>query len=87
MLSHAVVDRIASDHSRDLSKCDGGDEIHGEITVKFAVDAAGKVTKAQVATALKKPKVAACILRALQKWEFPRQGPIGAQGTYTLSFQ
>jgi len=86
-LAHAVVDRVASDHSRDLSKCDGGEELHGEITVKFTVDASGKVTKAQVATGIKKPKVSACILRLVYGWHFPKQGPTGAQGTYTLSFQ
>jgi len=86
-LAHAVVDRVASDHSRDLSKCDAGEELHGEITVKFAVDASGKVTKAQVATGIKKPKVSGCILRQVQGWRFPKQGPSGAQGTYTLSFQ
>jgi TonB family protein len=86
-LSHAVVDRIASDHARELSKCDGGEELHGEITVKFTVDVNGKVTKAQVATGIRKPQVAGCILRLLQKWQFPRQGPSGALGTYTLVFQ
>jgi TonB family protein len=82
-----VVDRVASDHSRELSKCDGGEELHGEITVKFTIDPGGKVTKAQVATALKKPKVSSCILREVQKWQFPKAGPAGAQGTYTVSFQ
>jgi serine/threonine protein kinase len=86
-LAHSVVDRVASNHTRELSKCDGGEELHGEITVKFAVDPGGKVTKAQVATGIKKPKVAACILRLLQGWRFPKQGPSGALGTYTLSFQ
>ena len=78
---------MASDHSRELSKCDGGEELHGEITVNFAVDASGKVTKPQVATAIKKPKVIACILRVISGWRFPKQGALGAQGTYTLSFQ
>ena len=55
--------------------------------MKFAVDPGGKVTKAQVATGIKKPKVAASILRLLQGWRFPKQGPSGALGTYTLSFQ
>jgi hypothetical protein len=86
-LGHALVDRVASDHTRELSKCDGGEELHGEITVKFAIDAAGKVTKAQVQTAIKKPKVVACILRQVQGWQFPKQGVLGALGTYTLSFQ
>jgi TonB family protein len=86
-LSHAVIERIASDHARELSRCDGGEELHGEVTVKFTVDPSGKVMKAQVATGIKKPQVAACILRALQKWQFPRSGPNGALGTYTLVFQ
>ncbi|HET7505434.1 MAG TPA: protein kinase [Kofleriaceae bacterium] len=86
-LSHAAIDRVAAEHQRDLSRCDGGEELHGEVTVKFAIDAAGKVTQAQVATTIKKPQVATCILRLLQKWQFPRQGSAGAQGTYTLLFQ
>jgi TonB family protein len=64
----------------------GGDQIHGEVTVKFMVDPAGHVTKAQLQTSLKKPAVAACILRSVQGWLFPAQ-PTGASGTYTLSFQ
>jgi len=55
--------------------------------VKFSVDTSGKVTKAQVATGIKKPLIIACILRSVQGWHFPKQGPTGAQGTYTLSFQ
>lgn len=87
-LSRALVDRVAADHSRELSKCDGGDELHGEITVKFMVDANGKVTKTQLGTGIKnKPKVSACILKSVQGWRFAKQGPTGAQGTYTVSFQ
>jgi TonB family protein len=81
-----VVEHVASAHLRELSKCDSED-MHGEITVKFIVDGGGKVTKAQLASAVKKHRLAACILRSVQKWQFPRQGPTGAQGTYTLSFQ
>jgi serine/threonine protein kinase len=85
-IAHTVVEHVASAHLRELSKCDSED-MHGEIAVKFIVDGSGKVTKAQLATAVKKHKLAACILRSVQKWQFPRQGPTGAQGTYTLSFQ
>jgi TonB family protein len=86
-LSHSLVERVASDHSRELAKCESGEQLHGDITVQFMIDASGKVTKAQLATGLKKPKVTACILRAVQKWQFGKQGPTGALGTYTLSFQ
>jgi TonB family protein len=85
-ITHLVVEHVASAHLRELSKCDAED-LHGEITVKFIVDAGGKVTKSQLASAVKKHKLAACILRSVQKWQFPRQAPTGAQGTYTLSFQ
>jgi TonB family protein len=82
-----VVERIAARHSGELSQCDGGEELRGEVTVRFSVDAVGKVSKAQVATTLRKPGVAACILRAVQAWRFPLQGEAGAVGAYTLSFQ
>jgi TonB family protein len=86
-LSRAMIDRVASDHSRELSKCDGGEQLHGEITVMFSVDPGGKVSKAQVATAIKKHKVSSCILGVVQKWQFPKPGPTGAKGAYTVSFQ
>ena len=86
-LGHALVERVASDHSKELSKCDDNENLHGDVTVKFMIDMGGKVSKAQVATSLKKPKFIACILRVLQKFQFPKQPPGGAQATYTLSFQ
>ena len=85
-IAHVVVESVASGHLKELSKCDS-EGLHGEITVKFIIDASGKVSKAQLASAIKKYKLAACILRSVQKWQFPKQGPGGAQGTYTLSFQ
>jgi TonB family protein len=85
-IAHVVVESVASGHLKELSKCDS-EGLHGEITVKFIVDASGKVSKAQLASVIKKYKLAACILRSVQKWQFPKQGPGGAQGTYTLSFQ
>lgn len=81
-----MVDRVAAAHRRELSKCDGGEELHGEITVRFALDAGGKVVNAQVATQLGKPRVAACLLHVVQGWHFDGQAA-GTQGTYTLSFQ
>ncbi|HEX3765303.1 MAG TPA: protein kinase [Kofleriaceae bacterium] len=87
LLSHAVVERIASQHARELSRCDGGEPLRGEVTVRFSVEPTGKVSKAQLATTLGKPKVATCILRSVQNWQFPPPGDAGALGTYTLSFQ
>jgi serine/threonine protein kinase len=86
-LTHAAVDRVAAVHTRELSKCEFGEDLHGEVTVRFLIDDTGKVITAQVQSTLNKPKVAACILRSVQKWQFPPQHTIGAQGTYTLAFQ
>jgi TonB family protein len=85
-LSRAVLDRAASEHGRALSKCDGGEDLHGEVTVRFTIDEDGNVTRAQVNSALNNPRVAGCILREVQSWRFRGQ-PAGAQGAYTVSFQ
>jgi TonB family protein len=82
-----IVNRVAWDHSKELSKCEGKDALKGEVTVKFHVTPDGKVTKPQITTAMGKPKLAACILRSLTTWKFPRQPAGGSQGTYTIAFQ
>ncbi len=82
-----MIDQVASAHRRELEKCAGGEVLHGDIAVTFVVDARGSVASSQVTTVLDMPKVAACILRVVQSWQFPRQGPAGARGAYTLSFQ
>jgi TonB family protein len=74
-------------HSRELAQCDGGEALHGEVSVRFAVDANGTVIKSQLSSTLSAPKVATCILQAVQNWQFPLQPAGGALGTYTLSFQ
>ena len=53
----------------------------------FQIDAGGKVTKAQVSSTIKNPKVAACILRAVQSWTFPKPPTGAAKGTYSSVFQ
>jgi hypothetical protein len=85
-LSQGVINRVAWDHSRELSKCDDKEAGKGDVTVKFIVNADGKVTKPQITTQRSNPKLAGCILRSLQKWKFPRQPASGAQGSYTITF-
>jgi hypothetical protein len=86
-LERSVVDWVFAGHSRALSTCDSHQELHGDITVRFKVDASGTVSQPQISTVIKNPKLIACILRAIQTWQFPQQGPAGAQGSYTLSFR
>jgi serine/threonine-protein kinase len=87
VIPQVLVNRVAWESSRELSKCEGKDTLKGEVTVKFMVAPDGRVTQPQIATKMGKPKLAACILRSIARWRFPSQGPAGAQGSYTLVFQ
>jgi outer membrane biosynthesis protein TonB len=55
--------------------------------VSFEINAGGRVTKAQVSSTLKSPKIAACILRAVQTWQFPKPPTGAAKGVYSLAYQ
>jgi hypothetical protein len=85
-LSDATVQAVARDHGADLAKCQT-DGLHGEITVRFEIDAAGRVAKKQLSSTMGHPKVAGCILGMLGHWQFPKPPTGSAAGTYTLSFQ
>jgi serine/threonine-protein kinase len=84
-LPQGIINRVAWDHSGELAKCDDK-EGKGEVTVRFLVTADGRVAQPQITSQMRKPKLAACILRSLQKWKFPRQPASGAQGSYTIMF-
>jgi serine/threonine protein kinase len=86
-LSSATIAAIASDHAKQLSKCEGSDELHGDLSVNFQIDAKGKVVKSQLASSIKNMKVAGCILRAVQSWQFPKPPTGAAKGIYTMSYQ
>ena len=86
-LSQGSIAAVASQNSRELAKCEGGADLKGEITVRFEINAAGRVTKSQVSSTLKNPKVTGCILMSLRKWQFPRPSTGAAEGTYTMSYQ
>jgi TonB family protein len=86
-LSAATVSAIASDHSRQLSLCEGSAELHGDVAVQFQVDGSGKVVKSQLSSSIKNPKVASCILKAVQSWTFPRSPTGSAKGVYSISYQ
>jgi hypothetical protein len=87
-LSDATVQAVARDHGADLARCQT-DDLHGEITIRFEIDAAGHVTKKQLSSTIGggKARVAGCILGMLGKWQFPRPPTGAASGIYTLSFQ
>ncbi len=86
-LSQSSVEGVASQHRKALSKCEGTDELKGEISVRFEINAAGRVIKSQLSSTLKNPRVSGCILKSLQTWQFPKPPSGAAEGTYTMSYQ
>ncbi|HEX5059061.1 MAG TPA: protein kinase [Kofleriaceae bacterium] len=86
-LSNATVSAAASEHSRQLGACEGGVTLHGDVAVSFQIDGAGKVVHSQLSSTIKNPKVAACILKAVQSWKFPRPVAGAAKGVYSISYQ
>lgn len=87
VLSNATVSAVAADHARQLAKCESGAALRGEVAVSFQIDAAGKVVKSQLSSTIKNPKVAGCILKAVQSWKFPRPAGGTAKGVYSISYQ
>jgi TonB family protein len=87
-LSQATVQMVAGDHSRQLGKCDTfAENVHGEVSVSFQIDANGKVVKSQLAASVKNPKLAACILKAVSSWQFPKPPTGAAKGVYSIDYQ
>jgi eukaryotic-like serine/threonine-protein kinase len=87
-LSQATVQMVASDHSRQLGKCDdSAGNVHGDVTVTFQIDGNGRVVKSQLSTSVKNPKLAGCILKAVVSWQFPKPPTGAAKGVYTIDYQ
>jgi TonB family protein len=86
-LSNATVSAVASDHSGQLAQCEGSANLHGDVAVTFQIDATGRVTKSQLSSSIKNPKVAGCILKAVQSWKFPKPWSGSAKGVYSISYQ
>ena len=86
-LSSGAVSAVASDHARQLAKCEGGAELHGDVSVSFQIDASGRVVKSHLMASIKNPQVAGCILNAVQSWKFPHAPAAGAKGVYSINYQ
>ncbi len=86
-LSSSVIAQVAADHAKQLAKCEGADDLHGDVNVTFEINAAGKVTRSGVSSTVKNPKVGGCIQGALSSWTFPKPASGIGRGTYSVSFQ
>ena len=87
VLSTATISMVANDHAGQLSKCEGGNTLHGDVAISFEINAAGRVVKNQMSSTIKNVKVAACILTAVRSWQFPKPPSGAAKGVYTITYQ
>jgi eukaryotic-like serine/threonine-protein kinase len=86
-LSNATVAATAADHASQLAACEAKAKVNGDVAVSFQIDATGKVTRSQLTSTIKNPKVAGCILRAVQSWKFAKPPSGAAKGVYSISYQ
>jgi serine/threonine protein kinase len=86
-LSDATISAVAGDHAKQLSKCENGAELHGDVSVTFQIDGTGKVIKSQLSSTINNTKVAACVLTAVRSWSFPRPPSGSAKGVYSINYQ
>ncbi len=87
LLSAATVSLVAGDHAAQLAKCENQASLHGDVSISFAINAAGKVISSQVSSTVHNVKVAACILTAVRSWQFPKPPSGAAKGLYTITYQ
>ncbi len=87
LLSSGLIAQIAADHAKQLARCEGADDLHGDVNVTFEINAAGRVTRSGVSSTVKGSKVGGCIQAALSTWTFPKPAYGIGRGTYSVSFQ
>jgi serine/threonine protein kinase len=87
LLSSATVSLVAGDHAAQLAKCENQAALHGEVSISFAINAAGKVISSQLSSTVHNVKAAACILTAVRSWQFPKPPSGAAKGAYTITYQ
>ena len=86
-LSSSLVSSVANDHARQLAACEAGQELHGDVSVSFQIDAAGRVTKTGLSQTIKNPKIAGCLQNAVRGWQFPKPPSGSAKGVYNVNYQ
>jgi len=87
VLSPATVALVARDHAGQLAKCEGSNALHGDISISFEINGAGKVVRSQMSSLIKNVKVAACILGAVRSFQFPKPPSGAAKGVYSITYE
>jgi hypothetical protein len=87
VLSPATVSLVARDHAGQLAKCEGSNTLHGDLSITFEINGAGKVVRSQMSSMIKNVKVAACLLGAVRSWQYPKPPSGSAKGVYSITYQ
>jgi serine/threonine-protein kinase len=87
VLSPATVSLVARDHAGQLAKCESSNTLHGDLSISFEINGAGKVVRSQMSSMIKNVKVAACILGAVRSWQYPKPPTGSAKGVYSITYQ
>ena len=69
-LADATIHAVGAGHLREALACEAGRSPHGELAIRFAVDAAGKVTRVDLMAGTSDPAYAACMVHDLASWQF-----------------
>ena len=89
MIDKSEVQKTVASHMSEVKYCYEKEAAKkdigsGQITIRFVVSPAGKVEKATVVSAtLKNSEVQSCVLKAAQRWKFPK--PTG-EGSVTVNY-
>jgi TonB family protein len=89
MIDKSEVQKTVASHMSEVKYCYEKEAAKkdigsGQITIRFVVNQAGKVEKATVVSAtLKNSEVQSCVLKAAQRWKFPK--PTG-EGSVTVNY-
>ena len=86
MIADDVIAHQANEHAKELASCEGGYELHGEVTIGFLVDEKGAVKKTTVASTVGNIVVSDCVLAEVRSWKFP-EGNAPASGAYTITYR
>jgi hypothetical protein len=87
VLSPATVALVARDHAGQLAKCEGSNALHGDLSISFEINGAGRVVRSQMSSLIKNVKVAACILGAVRSFQFPKPPSGAAKGVYSITYE
>jgi hypothetical protein len=86
-ISDETISAIAADHGEQLTACSHPNELSGEVSIAFEIDAKGAVAKTVMSSTVHNMATSDCVLGAVRGWKFPEPASGTASGVYTLTYR